>query len=154
MTGSRKPRRPYLLRAMHQWMTDSGLTPHIMVDATIAGVEVPVAHVRDGRIILNVSYDATRHLDIGDKWVTFEARFSGVPRLLRIPTSAVQGIYARETGEGLMFPPGEDDAPATASERDAAEGPTNEGSREDGTPPEPPPKGPSSPKRPSLKIVK
>lgn len=100
----RVPRRPYLLRAMHQWITDSGLTPQVMVDAEHEAVDVPRAHVREGRIVLNVSYDATRNLDLGNHWVTFEARFGGVARLLRFPVLAVQGIYARETGEGLMFP--------------------------------------------------
>ncbi len=154
MTGTRIPRRPYLIRAMHQWMTDSGFTPHLMVDATAESVDVPRAHVRDGRIVLNVSYDATRHLDLGNDWVSFEARFGGVPRQLRIPTAAVQSIYARETGEGLMFPPEEGDTPGPG-------GPSGE----------PPGAGPASPpagsagsgvaapasggaKRPSLKVVK
>jgi len=86
-------------------MTDSGLTPHVMVDAGASGADVPKAHVRDGRIVLNVSYSATRHLDLGNDWVTFEARFGGVSRNVRFPTQAVQSIYARETGEGLVFPP-------------------------------------------------
>ncbi|NDD74450.1 MAG: ClpXP protease specificity-enhancing factor [Gammaproteobacteria bacterium] len=105
MSSTVLPRRPYLLRAMHQWMTDSGLTPHVMVDAGASGADVPKAHVRDGRIVLNVSYSATRHLDLGNDWVTFEARFGGVSRNVRFPTQAVQSIYARETGEGLVFPP-------------------------------------------------
>ena len=96
---------------MHQWMTDGGLTPHLLVDATQDSVDVPRAHVRDGRIVLNVSYDATRHLDLGNDWVTFEARFGGVSRPLRIPTVAVLSIYARETGEGLMFGPEDGDPP-------------------------------------------
>lgn len=157
MTVGRKPRRPYLLRAMHQWMTDSGLTPHLMIDATLPDVEVPTAHVREGRIVLNVSYDATRHLDIGDEWVSFEARFSGVPRLLRFPAVAVQGIYARETGEGLMFPPGEDDSPPAssppASSESAAPSDTTPESTAD-SPPEPPRSSPGGRGRPSLKIVK
>lgn len=131
---------------MHQWMTDSGLTPHLMVDATAPGVEVPVAHVREGRIVLNVSYDATRHLDIGDEWISFEARFSGVPRLLRFPAVVVQGIYARETGEGLMFPEGEDDPPPTTPIEPPPEGPVPDRGA--------PPVAPSGGKRPSLKIVK
>jgi len=110
MSSTVLPRRPYLLRAMHQWMTDSGLTPHVMVDAGATGADVPKAHVREGRIVLNVSYSATRHLDLGNDWVTFEARFGGVSRNVRFPTQAVQSIYARETGEGLVFPP-EGDAP-------------------------------------------
>jgi stringent starvation protein B len=133
------PRRPYLLRAMHQWMTDSGLTPHVMVDAGVAGVDVPKAHVREGRIVLNIGYDATRHLDLGNDWISFEARFGGVARQLRFPVLAVQSIYARETGEGLVFPPEDSLIPP--------EGPV-------------PPEGPgpdkpeAAPRRPSLKVVK
>lgn len=140
----RVPRRPYLLRAMHQWITDSGLTPQIMVDASVEGVDVPRAHVREGRIVLNVSYDATRNLDLGNHWLTFEARFGGAARQLRLPVSAVQGIYARETGEGLMFPaegdiqpPPEQPDPSTgASAAESAPKPRSRGDR------------------PSLKIVK
>ena len=144
----RIPRRPYLLRAMHQWITDSGLTPQIMVDATLPGVDVPRAHVREGRIVLNVSYEATRHLDLGNDWLSFEARFGGVARQLRLPVLSVQGIYARETGEGLMFPPeGEVPPPAADADEPAS--------------PQPPTGDHASPKtsspgraRPSLKIVK
>lgn len=147
---------------MHQWMTDSGLTPHLMVDATIDGVDVPRAHVRDGRIVLNVSYDATRHLDIGNDWVSFEARFGGVPRQLRFPTLAVQSVYARETGEGLMFPPEDDGRPTAApAEQPSADGvapppaaaPTLASVATDDTLEPPPPRGGGS-KRPSLKVVK
>lgn len=141
----RVPRRPYLLRAMHQWITDSGLTPQIMVDANIEGVDVPRAHVREGRIVLNVSYDATRQLDLGNHWLSFEARFGGVARQLRIPVPAVQGIYARETGEGLMFPPEGDDTPPPP-QADSSGAATDK------------PSGSSAPRarpdRPSLKIVK
>lgn len=141
-------RRPYLLRAMHQWITDSGLTPQIMVDATLDGVDVPRAHVREGRIVLNVSYDATRHLDLGNDWLSFEARFGGVARQLRLPVLAVQGIYARETGEGLMFPPeGQTPPPADAAQPDSA-APEPSGTDD------PPSKDPPSRSRPSLKIVK
>ena len=99
MTSTVIPRRPYLLRAMHQWMTDNGLTPQVMVDASATGADVPKAHVRDGRIVLNVSYSATRHLDLGNDWISFEARFGGIARQLRFPVLAVQSIYARETGD-------------------------------------------------------
>jgi stringent starvation protein B len=129
------PKRPYLLRALHQWMTDNGQTPHIVVDATVTGVQVPVEHVKDGRITLNVSYSATGHLDLGLDAVSFEARFGGVARRIRVPLAAVVGIYARESGEGLVFPP---------DEYGAAPPPA--------TPPDAPP--PPTPGRPSLKVVR
>ncbi|HEY8509557.1 MAG TPA: ClpXP protease specificity-enhancing factor [Steroidobacteraceae bacterium] len=96
-------KRPYLLRAMHQWMTDSGHTPHVIVDAERNGVDVPRAYVKDGKIVLNLSASATQRLKIGNEWVEFEARFSGVVHHVSFPVNAVLGIYARETGEGMVF---------------------------------------------------
>jgi stringent starvation protein B len=128
-------RRPYLLRAMHQWMTDSGFTPHVIVNAEAPDAQLPRAYARDGKIVLNLSYNATDRLDIGNDWVGFEARFSGVVQHVRFPVSAVLGVYARETGEGMVF-----------SEQDG-----------DPEPPAGPPAGPAPEepaKRPRLKIVK
>ena len=96
-------RRPYLLRAMHEWMLDNGQTPHIVVDARAERVEVPAEHVRDGRIILNISHAATKGLILGNEIVAFEARFSGRPFPIQLPVAAVLGIYARETGQGMIF---------------------------------------------------
>jgi stringent starvation protein B len=101
--SSIRPKRPYLLRAMHQWMTDSGHTPHIIVDVERSGVEVPRAYAKDGKIVLNVSFNAAQRLHLGDEWVELDARFSGVSQHVRFPVSAVLGIYARETGEGMVF---------------------------------------------------
>ena len=161
----RLPRRPYLLRAMHQWMCDSGLTPHVLVDTYVEGVDVPKAHVRDGRIVLNLGLAATRHLELGNDWISFEARFAGVPRGVRIPVAAVLSIYARETGEGMVFPPEGELAPPAAllaprlpdtvtppglSVPGSASG-APQASGADGAPQ--PPRGPSRP-RPNLKVVK
>jgi len=104
-------RRPYLLRAMHEWMGDAHFTPHLIVDASVAGVEVPQAFVKDGRIVLNASYDATQGLQLANDWIEFNARFSGVVHHVRIPVGAVLGIYARETGEGMVFNDAEPGAP-------------------------------------------
>lgn len=125
--------RPYLLRAMHEWMTDNALTPHIVVNTLADNVSVPFEHAEDGRITLNVSYAATRGLVIDNEFVRFEARFGGVPRSLEIPVDAVLGIYAREDGQGMVF------------------------TEEQG--PEPPPEGPDDnndpgEKRPTLRVVK
>ena len=102
-------RRPYLLRAMHEWMTDNGQTPHLVVDATSAGVDVPRQYVRDGKIVLNASYEATDGLLLKNDWISFNARFGGVAFEVRVPAHAVLGIYARETGQGMIFA---DDDPA------------------------------------------
>lgn len=103
-----KPRRPYLLRAMHEWISDSGCTPHIVVDAAVAGVEVPRQYVRDGKIVLNISWNATAQLRMEEQEISFSGRFGGVGMNVRVPIDAVLAIYARETGQGLIFSEGED----------------------------------------------
>ena len=103
MAAPQTSRRPYLVRAMHEWMTANNQTPHLVVDAGINGAEVPKAYVRDGRITLNVSWQATQALKLGNDWVEFTARFGGVPQQVRVPIAAVLGIYARETGQGMLF---------------------------------------------------
>ena len=102
-TGKVLPKRPYLLRAMHQWITDCGNTPHVIVDAGRQGAEVPRAYVKDGKIVLNLSEGATQRLRLGNEEVEFDARFAGVIHHVRFPMSAVLGIYVRETGEGMVF---------------------------------------------------
>lgn len=107
-------RRPYLLRAMHEWMGDAGFTPHIIVDAGRPGVEVPNAYIKDGKIVLNVSLNATQRLQLLNHGIEFDARFAGVVHHVRVPMAAVLGIYARETGEGMVFNEAEPDAPPPA----------------------------------------
>ena len=124
---------------MHEWMLDNGFTPHLVVDAKREGVRVPEAHVKDGKIILNVSPSATRALSLGNEAVSFEARFGGVSQQLFVPIGAVLGIYARETGQGMIF--GEDDTPESAP----PEG--------DGPSPSPSP-APAGNKRAKLKVIK
>jgi stringent starvation protein B len=124
--------RPYLIRAMHEWMIDNGLTPHIVADASAPGMRVPAEHIKDGKIVLNVSYSATRALVLGNDEIAFEARFNGVPRQLNVPVPAVLGIYARETGQGMIFS-AEDPSPTPDPAGDS---------------------GPAAAQRPSLKVVK
>lgn len=88
---------------MHEWMADNGQTPHIVVDAGAQGVEIPSGHARDGRIVLNISETATRDLMLGNDIVAFEARFGGSPFFIKLPVSAILGIYARESGQGMIF---------------------------------------------------
>ena len=115
-----KSRRPYLLRAMHEWISDSNCTPHIVVDAGVTGVEVPRQFVQDGRIVLNVSWTATAQMHIGNDELSFNGRFGGTSMHVRVPVEAVLAIYARETGQGMALPEdvaeasgpdGDDDAP-------------------------------------------
>jgi stringent starvation protein B len=123
-------------------MVDNDFTPHIVVDAARDGVRVPPGHVQDGKIVLNVSPSATRALVLGNDVVTFEARFNGVSQQLTVPVAAVLGIYARETGQGMLFSD-EDVAPPTTP------GP-------DGGAPQPQPPAPSGgdKPRPKLTVIK
>ena len=94
--------RPYLLRALMEWCTDNGFTPHIAVRVD-RNTQVPMEFVRDGQIVLNISYDATSGLLIGNDYVQFTARFGGKPREIMVPVANVMAIYARETGQGMAF---------------------------------------------------
>ncbi len=114
-------RRPYLLRAMYEWISDSGYTPHLIVDAQQGGVEVPSAYVKDGKIVLNLSSSATNHLQLRNDAVEFDARFSGVVHHVRVPIGAILGVYARETGEGMIFSEGEPEAPQPSPEPPASD---------------------------------
>ncbi len=103
--------RPYLIRALYEWIVDNSLTPYVLVDTSAAEVVVPQSFVENGRIILNVSPDATHSLVLGNDLITFNARFSGSAMDVNIPVSSVLAIYARENGQGMMF--GDQDEPPT-----------------------------------------
>jgi stringent starvation protein B len=132
-----RSRRPYLLRAMHEWISDSNQTPHVVVDASMEGVEVPRQYVQGGKIILNVSSNATSMLSLGNEVVRFRARFGAATYDVSVPIAAVLGIYARETGQGMIF-----------SEADTPPQPP--------TPPSEPAPVPTDTKRskPTLKVIK
>ena len=98
-----RSKRPYLIRAMHEWMGDNVHTPHNVVDAGVDGVTVPGEHVKDGKIILNISETAAHNLKLTNSAISFRARFSGVPFDVWVPMKSVLGIYARETGQGMIF---------------------------------------------------
>ena len=93
--------RPYLLRALNDWIVDSGFTPHVLVDATGDGVSVPPSAVSEGRVVLNVSPTAVRYLDISADGIAFEARFGGVAQTVLAPLESILAIYARENGAGV-----------------------------------------------------
>jgi len=132
--ASMLPSRPYLIRALYDWIVDSGLTPYVLVNAEAEQVVVPTQFAEGGRIVLNVSPTAVRELQLGNDWIRFGARFSGALMQVSFPPSAVLGIYARENGRGMLFPEEEDGGPEP-------EGP--------GGDTEPPARS-----RPSLKVVK
>lgn len=96
--------RPYLLRALYEWIADNGMTPHLLVDATRPHVQVPTHAVKDGRIVLNVAERAVAGLQMSNDVIRFSARFGGVSHAVSVPVSAVLAIYARETGQGMALP--------------------------------------------------
>ncbi|RKZ40454.1 MAG: ClpXP protease specificity-enhancing factor [Gammaproteobacteria bacterium] len=95
--------RPYLLRALYDWIVDNGLTPHLLVNAEHEQVEVPNQYIENGQIILNISQSAVQSLNLDNDWVTFTARFSGQPFSVFVPVVAVLAIYAKENGKGMFF---------------------------------------------------
>ncbi len=135
--------RPYLLRAFYEWLLDNELTPYLVVDATQAGVEVPLEHVKDGQIVLNIAPHAVGNLELGNAEVRFSARFGGVPRQVVAPLPAVMAIYARENGAGTLF----EDEPYYEALREGKL------ALEDGGPDDPEPPKPGG-KAPFLKVVK
>ncbi len=162
--------RPYLLRALHDWCTDNGYTPYIAVHVD-GGVQVPMEYVKNHEIVLNVGFEATSGLLLGNEFVEFKARFGGVAREIKVPVDHVVAIYARENGQGMAFPMPTDgsraEAPPAAAgplrglrlaSSDATQGAAgNEVAAPPDAPPEPPePSGPGGPggARPALKRVK
>jgi stringent starvation protein B len=95
--------KPYLIRALHQWCTDFGFTPFMAVFVD-ASVEVPMEFVKKDEIVLNLSLEACHQLNLDNDWISFQARFGGVPRKIMVPVSHVLAIYARENGQGMSFP--------------------------------------------------
>ena len=128
------PSKPYVIRAIYDWIVDNNCTPHLLVDAESKGVEVPQDYVTDGQIVLNVSPSAVVNLQLSNESVSFSGRFGGVPVDIMVPVDGVIGIYARENGQGMIFD--------EESDLDF-----------DPEPPETDPTPPSS-DRPSLRLVK
>ena len=108
--------RPYLLRAIYEWIVDNGMTPHVLVDATLPGVRVPQHAVQDGRIVLNIADRAVGHLRMDNDSLTFSARFGGVSQNVVVPMYAVVALYTRETGQGIRMP--DEDPPDLEADED------------------------------------
>ena len=113
--------RPYLLRALYEWVVDNGMTPHVLVDAQMPGVTVPRHAVKDGRIVLNIAQRAVSRLDMGNDALRFTARFGGVSQTVNVPLYAVIAVYARETGHGMALPGDPRAADATLGEASGAQ---------------------------------
>lgn len=94
--------KPYMVRAIHEWCVDNGFTPHLLV-AVNAQTRVPMGYVKEGEIVLNVNYSATKDMHIDNQAVTFSARFGGVSHNIYVPMDAVKGVFARESGQGMFF---------------------------------------------------
>lgn len=137
--------RPYLVRALHEWICENGLTPHLLVDAGRPGVRVPPHAVKDGKVVLNLAPRAVDRLELANDTISFQARFNGVAMLVLVPLEAVLAVYAMENGQGMMFPPEPDsgegaDVPSDAGDDDGPDDPT---------PPDEPPR-----RRGGLRVVK
>ncbi|MCP1726091.1 stringent starvation protein B [Natronospira proteinivora] len=145
-------RRPYLIRAMHEWMVDNGETPHLLVDAEREGVQVPMDYVQNGKIILNISPTAVEALSLGNQEVAFNARFGGQPMQVAVPSEAVLAIYSRESGQGMLFNE-EDDGPTPPDGGGDGPGKGDEGADKGKDGDETSGPGKES-KRPNLRVIK
>lgn len=139
-TGQMSPSQPYLLRALNEWIVDNGMTPQLLIDAAHPQVDVPDSIRGEARLVLNISPSAVRDLLIDNEFVSFVARFSGASRGVLIPVQAVLAIYARENGQGMMFPDSADQAGDPAESADTS-------GREDAGPPR-------AAGKPDLKVIK
>ena len=122
--------RPYLIRAIHEWILDNAMTPYLLVDIEGEGVDVPRQHGQNGKIVLNISPQAVEGLVLGNDAIGFRARFGGVATDVHVPVAAVLAVYSRENGRGMVFNEVEDEDPT------------------------PPPVADGAGRRPSLKVVK
>src|SRR5690554_2547392 len=137
--------RPYLLRALYEWIVDNGMTPHVLVDAGLPGVRVPQHAIKDGKVVLNIAERAVARLQMDNEAIRFSARFGGVSHPVDVPVAAVVAIYARETGQGMVLP--EDIAGTPPGPDDGSSSPPD--GNDDGPGTDDPP-----PRRGHLRVVK
>lgn len=136
--------RPYLVRALYEWILDNNCTPYILVNALEQGVEVPQNHVKDGQIVLNISPVAVQGLLVTNEGLEFNGRFGGIPTRVYVPSVAIMGIYAKENGQGMIFEFGSDTPPLPPATRNGSEA----SAAKDGK------QGKASSKKPALRVVK
>jgi len=124
--------RPYLIRAFYDWIVDNACTPHIVVNATLPGVEVPIEYVDGGQIVLNVALSAVQGLSLGDHAIEFQARFGGKISQIYAPVNAIMAIYAKENGRGMVFADDDSDLPLPPSDSGKDEGNPNDKDKKGG----------------------
>nr|VFK40428.1 MAG: stringent starvation protein B [Candidatus Kentron sp. TC]VFK41905.1 MAG: stringent starvation protein B [Candidatus Kentron sp. TC]VFK57669.1 MAG: stringent starvation protein B [Candidatus Kentron sp. TC] len=144
------PTRPYLVRAMYEWIIDNDCTPFIVADATAEGARVPETYVNEGKIIFNIAPTAVKNLNLGNEEIVFSARFNGVPTRVSLPTESIQAIYMKENGAGMGFEAGSEPPSAAEEQEDILEAMPKKPPEEE----EEPPPTPGKPSRPTLRIVK
>lgn len=130
------PSRPYLIRALYEWIVDNDLTPYVLVDATAEALDAPMEYADSGKLVLNLAPRAVQALNLGNDGIAFNARFGGVPRAVWVPAMAVMAIYARENGQGMLF----------TDEDGGGNGPSGGGTT--------PSAGGGGDRKPALKVVK
>ena len=113
MSGEMTSNRPYLIRALFSWISDNHMTPHVLVDAEVEGVQVPDQAIQKGKVILNIDHAAVHDLEMGNEWLTFSARFSGKRHAVTVPVEAILAIYSKENGQGMMFAHDDESVPPT-----------------------------------------
>lgn len=148
MASEMTPSRPYLLRAFYDWLLDNDLTPHLLVNANVRHVKVPMQFVKDGQIVLNIAPQAVMAFTMDKEAISFSARFGGVPFQVYIPMAGVIAIHARENGIGTFFPPEEAYAAWDDSAAELSDSVVDAGEPEDPVPPKP------TGGRPALRVVK
>lgn len=129
--------KPHLIRAFYEWIVENKLTPYVEVNPCVEGINIPLEHMKEGRVVLNIAPSAVKDLSLTNQWIDFYARFSGVVTLVQVPIQAVLAIYAHENGQGTAFYEDEENGKGHSPEISAEGGPPV------------PPKG-----KPTLKIVK
>ena len=132
--------RPYLIRAIYEWIEDNEMTPYLLVNAGMPGVRVPPTSIHEGKVVLNIAMRAVSQLELGDKSVQFLARFGGVSQSVNVPVSAIEAIYAQETGQGMMLPKEELEYSEDEDLPDADAAESHPTGQDDGKSSEPPPR--------------
>jgi len=154
-TSAMSSSRPYLLRALIEWINDNMMTPHILVNAGVNGVRVPASAIKDGRVVLNIAERAVTHLHMDNQTLSFSARFGGVSFPVSVPITAILAVYARENGQGMVLPPDEDQtrqAEPSPSLPDHAH--SSEPAAPAPAPDAPTPNPPTAGKRSHLRVIK